>query len=296
MKHARFLLAVLFALPVYADLARDVASVDGWSGYSVPSAQRTHVGDCDDWHAHEFDSDTLFVKLHVEGGRVDRIRLQSAECAHTGEAVRWLHDVDPKESIRFLASLTGDLRKHALDAIAMHADESATPYLERIARGGVDDDLREQAVFWLGAVRGRAGYEIVRELTRNTSEPRRLREKGVFAMMQSREKEKVDDVIAIAQHDPEPHVRSQALFWLSQEAGHRAAGALRNAVDNDPNEEVKAKAVFGIAQLPNDESIPLLVDLMKNNRSREVRRKAAFWLGQKNDRRAVEAIAEYLQH
>jgi HEAT repeat protein len=294
MNPARFLLALLFALPVYADLARDIRSADGWTGYTVPAVERTHIGDCTDWHA--FDSDTLFVKYHVEGGRVDRIKVQSGECSRQNAPVRWIRNVNPRESVAFLQTLVGDLRKPALDAIALHGDESATPVLERIARGDADEDLREQAVFWLGAVRGRRGYEVVRDITRNTSEPRRVREKGVFAMMQSHEKEKIDDVIALAKHDPESHVRSQALFWLSQEAGRKAADALRNAVDNDPNDDVKQKAVFGISQLPDDESIPLLVDLMKNNRNRAVRRKAAFWLGQKHDPRATQAITEYLQH
>src|SRR5438067_72788 len=104
-----------------------------------------------------------------------------------------------------------------------------------------------------------------------------------------------DALIDIARHNPSSRVRGNALFWLSQAAGQKAAAALRDAVDNDPEESVRAKAVFGISQLPNDQSIPLLVDLMKHNRSREVRKKAAFWLGQKNDPRALEAIAELLQ-
>jgi len=104
-----------------------------------------------------------------------------------------------------------------------------------------------------------------------------------------------DALIDIARNNPSGHVRGQALFWLSQEAGKKAAAALRDAVDNDPEESVRAKAVFGISQLPNDESIPLLVDLLKHNRSREVRKKAAFWLGQKNDPRALAAIEDVLR-
>lgn len=104
-----------------------------------------------------------------------------------------------------------------------------------------------------------------------------------------------DALIDIARNHPSGHVRGQALFWLSQEAGQKAAAALRDAVDNDPEESVRAKAVFGISQLPNDESIPLLVDLLKHNRSREVRKKAAFWLGQKNDPRALAAFEDVLR-
>ncbi len=104
-----------------------------------------------------------------------------------------------------------------------------------------------------------------------------------------------DTLINIARHDPRPAVRGKALFWLSQQAGEKAAAALRDAVENDPEAEVRGKAVFGISQLPNDQSISLLIDLLKHNRSREVRKKAAFWLGQKNDPRALAAIEEILK-
>jgi hypothetical protein len=104
-----------------------------------------------------------------------------------------------------------------------------------------------------------------------------------------------DTLIDIARNNPSSNVRGKALFWLSQQAGQKAAAALHDAVENDPEESVRAKAVFGISQLPNDQSIPLLIDLLKHNRSREVRKKAAFWLGQKNDPRALAAIEEILK-
>lgn len=105
----------------------------------------------------------------------------------------------------------------------------------------------------------------------------------------------IDTLIDIARNSPDPHIRSQALFWLAQRAGEKAASALHDAVENDPEESVRSRAVFGIAQLPDDQSIPMLVDLLEHNRSREVRKKAAFWLGQKNDPRALAAIEEILR-
>jgi HEAT repeat protein len=66
-------------------------------------------------------------------------------------------------------------------------------------------------------------------------------------------------------------------------------------VNNDPEEAVKAQAVFAISQLPDDQSIPILIDLAKTHRSLAVRKKAIFWLGQKNDRRALDAIADMLK-
>jgi len=102
-------------------------------------------------------------------------------------------------------------------------------------------------------------------------------------------------LIRIAREDANARNRGTALFWLSQQAGERAAAALRDAVENDPEESVRAKAVFGISQLPNDQSVPILIDLMKHNPSRAVRRKAAFWLGQKKDPRVLQVFEEILK-
>src|SRR5205085_4372658 len=43
-----------------------------------------------------------------------------------------------------------------------------------------------------------------------------------------------DALIDIARHNANSHVRGNALFWLSQQAGEKAAATLRDAVDNDP--------------------------------------------------------------
>jgi HEAT repeat protein len=237
------------------------------------------------------------ILYRVENGSVERIRDFSTECSVDGSGmnVTWIDNVDPKASIRYLETLIDDTHHQALAAIASHADESATDVLDRIAHSNRPTGVRGDALFWLGIARGHRGYEIVRSITTNTNEPSGLREKGIFAMMQSHQPEAVDDVLQIAKHDETSHVRGQALFWLAQEAGKKAAAALRDAVDNDPDASVKEKAVFGISQLPDDQSIPMLADLMRNHRSASVRKKAAFWLGQKNDPRAFAAIEEFLK-
>ena len=105
-----------------------------------------------------------------------------------------------------------------------------------------------------------------------------------------------EDLIALARRHRDSKIRSNALFWISQRAGDKAAGVLRDAIDNDPDADVQTKAVFGISQLPNDKSIPLLIDLMKTHRNPRVRKKAAFWLGQKDDPRALNALEDLLTH
>ena len=291
-----------------ADLDGQVRGATGWIGYSVPAEPNFRGNDCgcslaedrgwsyNDSRPQEPARDVMIL-FRVAGGSVERIREYSSRCSVDGDGnnVTMIENVDPRSSIRFLETLVDNSRHQALAAIAAHADQSATDVLEKIAHSDRTTSTRGDALFWLGLTRGHRGYEIVRSLTTNLNEPSALREKGIFAMMQSHQPEAVDDVLQIAKHDESSKVRGQALFWLSQAAGKKAAAGLREAVDNDPDTDVKSKAIFGISQLPNDESIPLLADLMRNHRNPAVRKKAAFWLGQKNDPRAVAAIEEFLR-
>lgn len=292
-----------------ADLGAQVRSATGWIGYTVPAAQNFRGNDCgycslgSDNERWSNDSRDLgpardaMILYRVEGGSVARIREFSSRCSVDGAglSVTWIENVDPRASIRFLETLVDNSHHQALAALAAHADEQATDVLEKIARSDRATGTRGDALFWLGIARGRRGYEIVRSITTNPNEPAPLREKGIFAMVQSHQPEAIDDVLAVAKHDESSKVRGQALFWLSQAAGKKAAAGLREAVDDDPDTSVKEKAIFGIAQLPDDQSIPLLADLMRNHHNPNVRKKAAFWLGQKNDPRAVAAIEDFLR-
>jgi HEAT repeat protein len=308
-----------------ADLGAQVrAAGTTWVAYAVPSAISSGFVCCTDgsWRAttcrldggwqnfniggKDDDRDLtvetqLLVFYRLAGREIEKVRVFSTTCpidAH-GATVTWIDGVDPRQSVNLLASLVGNesdrSEKRALDALAMHAHESATDKLEAIARSSRPVELRGHATFWLGNLRGARGYEIVKRIANDKNESNKLREKAVFAMTQSKEPRRIDDLIAIARHDDSSHVRQQALFWLSQAAGKRAIAALRDAADNDPDEDVKKKAVFGISQLPDNESIPLLASLMRTHRNKEVRKQAAFWLGQKNDPRALAAIEDMLK-
>jgi hypothetical protein len=148
-----------------------------------------------------------------------------------------------------------------------------------------------QTVYWIDNLGLAESAAFLRRAVEQGSE----RGRGGALLALSLQAGATDTLIEIARNNRDPQIRGKALFWLSQQAGDKAAAALRQAVDNDPEEKVKGQAVFGISQLPNDQSIPLLVDLLKHHRSREVRKKAAFWLGQKNDPRALAAIEEILK-
>jgi hypothetical protein len=104
----------------------------------------------------------------------------------------------------------------------------------------------------------------------------------------------IPELITLARKNPSTNIRREAIFWLGQRAGEKAAGELRRAVDEDPEDEVRERAVFAIAQLPKERAIPLLTELVKTHKRPVVRKRAMFWLAQTGDPRALEVIEEIL--
>jgi len=104
------------------------------------------------------------------------------------------------------------------------------------------------------------------------------------------------ELLALARDRGAPRSgRKQAVFWLSQAAGDKAAEGLGELVDDeDEDREVREQAVFALSQLPGEEGVPILLRVARNNKSPDVRRKALFWLGQSEDPRALALFEEIL--
>jgi HEAT repeat protein len=242
----------------------------------------------------------LLVLFRVEQKSVGKIRTFSEDCELDagGLPLYWLTEVRPPESVALLSSFVSDgeqrLSDSAVAAIALHADVAADGALEKLASNGQPEKVRERTAFWLGAVRGKRGYELLRRMLRDDpSAP--VRDKVVFALSISKEPEAVGAMIDAARNDKSPHVRGQALFWLAQKAGKQAASAITEAIEKDPETEVKKRAVFALSQLPKEEGVPLLIQVARTNRNPVARKQAIFWLGQSKDPRALSFFEEVLK-
>ncbi len=240
----------------------------------------------------------IAVLFRAAGGHVSKIRTFSMDCELDagGLPFHWLTGVRPVASIALLTPLVGGATMDgALAAIAMHADPAADHALDGFVSPDRPERLREKGPFWLGAARGRHGYETLRRMVRDDPSES-VREKSVFALSVSSEPEAVDAILDAAHNDKSGHVRGQALFWLGQKAGKKAAAAIAGAIENDPETGVKRHAVFALSQLPKDEGIPLLIQVARTNRNPEVRKQAMFWLGQSHDARALQFFEDVLKH
>jgi len=246
----------------------------------------------------------FFVLMRVENQKVGKLRAFSEDCELDagGLPFVWLADARPEQSIALLASLVSSseeptekkLTDQAIAAIALHDHPAADRTFENFLAPSQPERLRKKVVFWMGAERGRRGYEVLRKVVREDASDK-VREQAIFALSISPVPEAVDAMIDVAHSDHSTHVRGQALFWLGQKAGKKAVGAISEAIEKDPETEVKKKAVFALSQLPADEGVPLLIQVARSNRNPAVRKQAIFWLGQSKDSRALAFFEEILK-
>jgi hypothetical protein len=283
-----------------------------WVGYSVPMVSGSHHF-CGSGEVVRLDrgrdshtssewgpSGDLFVLQRVEAGRVTEIRLLSTGCRIDpgSQTLYWFEPAPPSESLRHLRTLAlssrdEDLAEDAVHAAALHFDSGADDILDELARGALSFEVREKAIFWLGAVRGDEGYRRLSARYASESESR-LREQIVFAIHLSKAEGAIPKLVEIARKDGDSEVRERALFWLAQRAGAVAARAIATAAREDPDLEVKKQAVFALSQLPEDEGVPLLVEVAETHPHPEVRKQAFFWLGQSDDPRALDLFEKVL--
>jgi len=249
----------------------------------------------------------LVVLFRIENRQLGKVRTFTPECELDagGLPLVWLSGVNPTESVKLLLSIAKDtaggakdqMRRadSAISAIAMHADPSADAALDELMATNQPDQVRRQAIFWIGNARGEHGFDVISRVVRDDPNDK-IREHAIFALTQNKDPRALGVVSSVAHNDKSPRVRGQALFWLAQKAGQKVAEqAISDAIANDPETEVKKKAVFALTQMPAGEGVPLLIQVARTNRNPEVRKQAIFWLGQSKDERALAFIEEVLK-
>jgi len=304
--------SVLLALVQAASIPARLRQVPGpaWVSWTVPLVPGQGRICCDDCGGDEAKDRVVRLEgpreftvfARVDKGSVGKVKTLSVDCTVDTGGLPLIRfpGVDTTESLRFLEGLVRGgsddrrLTDEAITAIALHDDAKVDAILEGFLKTTEPATRREKASFWLGAARGRRGFEILDRVVRQDPDER-FRDKVVFALSISREPEAVDSIVRIAKTDASTRVRGQALFWLGQKAGKKATDAITDAIESDPDTDVKKKAVFALSQLPHSEGVPLLIQQARTNKNPAVRKQAMFWLGQSGDSRALAFFEELLK-
>jgi hypothetical protein len=311
------------ASPADNDLERRVTASDGWVAYHVPliagvegpccytvhKGAKTDKG-CDlDKRSWSMSNDgvdpalapknALAVYLKVDRGNVERIRSVASSCpVYTASAVRWIESVEPSSSVAMLTSLldkkAGDGVDHGLAALAHHADPSAMQALTARAEPSHSRKEREQALFWLGQIRGAEGADVIERYATTDPDPK-LREKAVFALSQSNAPKAYAHILKISRNDSSEDVRGNALFWLAQTDDARAKDDIIASLKAESSEEVRKQAVFALSQLDDGAAEEALIAVLRGDYPRAVKKQAMFWLGQSGSPQAMAYFDEALK-
>ena len=304
------------------DLESRVTASDGLVAYNVPMVDGVQAPCCytihgravlqkgcnldgrggsfgiiDDDRKAAFD-DTLTVYLRVEHGHIGRVQALGASCpVQSVSTVRWIASVDPASSIAMLSSLvdrnaTGDPDDHGLVALAYHADAAATRSLAVHAEASHRRKEREQALFWLGQTRGVEGADVIERYATTDPDPK-LREQAIFALSQS-SAPAYAHILAMAHKDPSEHVRGQAYFWLAQMDDARAKDDIIAALKSESSDEVREEIVAALSQL-EDSADEALIAVLRGDFPRAVKKQALFWLGQSGSAEAMAYFDEALK-
>ena len=179
-------------------------------------------------------STEFLVLARYEGGAITRLRTFSPDCEVDAgnNALVWLNDVKPDESVAWLASLTAAaptrdneyrnrVAKPALAALALHTTRGALTSLLSIAKDDRDTRLRGDALFWLAQRAGQEAVGAISDAIANDPDTE-VKKKAVFALSQLPRDEGVPKLIEVARNNRNPEVRKQAFFWLGQTKDPRA--------------------------------------------------------------------------
>lgn len=301
-----------------AVVSRELA--DGWLAFSMPVIEGTRAPCCwqgkwssgrevgcsleKDHQSYGTRHDSppaqhIIAYARVNSGEVQSLRILGESCPVDGGGAQviWLGNTDDISSLNWLdgvvRSSQNDASDTALFATALHASAEATERL-RVLVIENDNDLSEEAVFWLGDARGASGYQALDALLNELPHGDTRRQIN-FALAQNGSPGAFNRLVEISRSDADPEQRGNALFWLAEEYPDRSEQLLLNAIANETDEAVLEQAVFAVSQLPPGQGTQILLGLAQDPaQPREVRRQAMFWLANSDDDEALAALEELL--
>ena len=176
-----------------------------------------------------------------------------------------------------------DIKAMALHALIQADPEKAIPYLTKVLQNRTPEtaELREQAVFILGQHESDETLDLMLDVVRNDPEPD-VKAQAAFWLTQVNDPRAIDATISILE-DPnlDEDLKGQAVFALGQTDDPRAGQILRDyASRSDVDPEIRGMAVHGLAQHPSPENAQLLKQMFNDVEDPEVREQILFALTQ----------------
>ena len=168
------------------------------------------------------------------------------------------------------------LRRKAVFLLSQKNTPETASILMNIARSDPDQEVREQAVFWLSQVPG--STPLLESILQGNADAN-IKEKALFALSQQSEPRAQQILRDFAMRESESEdLREKAIFWLGQRGGDNTT-FLRDLFDKIKNRDLREKVLFSLSQQSGNQqwlmnvAVDPKVDI-------ELRKKALFWAGQ----------------
>ena len=168
------------------------------------------------------------IVLDRRGGELADLRFYvGGRWRPAGANVADLGTVSAREAADYLVSIAqterGSLGEKAILPATIADSGNIWPALLKIARNpDLPRGTRSQSVFWLGQAAGDAATRDLSDIVVDGGIDREVREQAVFALSQRPRDEGVPALIAVARTNKDPEIRKKALFWLGQSGDPRA--------------------------------------------------------------------------
>jgi HEAT repeat protein len=242
------------------------------------------------WLLSQYDSDES-VDLLIE------IASEDPDDEVREQAVFWLSQTHSSRAVAFLEDMlmesgSPEMQEKAIFALSQIGDERAFAALKKVALDeNQPDEVREQAIFWLGQQGGRESVNFLKELYGQLDDPD-LKEKVIFSVSQnSRSGEWLLEIVADEKESIE--VRKQALFWAGQSGAVDVDGIV-SIYKKSKKLEMREQAIFALSQAHGDEAIEAMIELARTEKNRELRKQLVFWIGQSGNSLAEDFLLEII--
>ena len=214
------------------------------------------------------------------------------------QAVFWLGQVRTDRALAALETIATsspdlDFREKAIHALHEHGSPRAAALLLRLAESAqTPEQVREQAIFWIGQRPSQENADFLRSLFAKTDNDG-LREKILFSLSQMRGFGNDRWLLAIGL-DPQnsADLRGHAI-WTAGQAGIPGS-ELVTVYDRMSDPEVKEKLIWVMSESRDRAATDKLIEIAQKDPDREMRKKALFWLGQKNDPRVRQILVDII--
>lgn len=245
----------------------------------------------------------VFLVSQHETSETETILLSAARSDPDEEvrqqAVFWLSQTGSDRAVAALDSILRsssdvELQKKAVFALAQMNKPRAHQIIREFAeRGGANDDVQEQAIFWLGQEGSTEDAEFLRTLYKRLKSER-VKEKVLFSLSQMEGKGTSKWLVDIASDPTESiEMRKKALFWAGQSG--TSLPELFGLYDRLNNREMREQLIFVYSQRSEKAAVDRLIQIAKTEKDPELRKKALFWLSQSGDPRVAELLQEILE-